>query len=244
MHWYRYVDGVNDIPLTNEFGLSLNPSKYAVESDGRTEAKLTVLNAVAADEGYYYTIVVNREELQVQSNQAQLAVRRLVAHLPMDTLDDGVSPDVVGDYDLQVANDLLETNLATLADGVDELGGSSMLFDNTVAGDPNFTGQHARMEPGAVNYDDMTLAVWVNWNGGSNWQRIIDFGNDTNQYMFLTPTAAGSNLRFAIKNGGSEQILNTTPLIANEWTYGGESRERHDGTSVCQRRTESHQATR
>lgn len=36
-----------------------------------------------------------------------------------------------------------------------------------------------------------TFAIWVNWSGeGEIWQRIFDFGNDTNVYMFLTPRMA------------------------------------------------------
>src|SRR6476659_3587158 len=41
---------------------------------------------------------------------------------------------------------------------------------------------------------DFTIEAWVFWRGGSptwgntlQWQRIFDFGNDQNNYMFLTP---------------------------------------------------------
>ena len=36
-------------------------------------------------------------------------------------------------------------------------------------------------------YKAITLSTWVNWKGGSDWQRIFDFGTGTTQYMFLTP---------------------------------------------------------
>ena len=36
-------------------------------------------------------------------------------------------------------------------------------------------------------YNEITVSTWVNWKGGKHWQRIFDFGNGTNQYMFLTP---------------------------------------------------------
>ena len=55
-------------------------------------------------------------------------------------------------------------------------------------------------------YNEITLATWVYWKGSSQWQRIFDFGNNTNQYMFLTPRSGNNTLRFDIKNGGSEQI--------------------------------------
>jgi hypothetical protein len=68
-------------------------------------------------------------------------------------------------------------------------------------------------------YDSITVATWVNWRGGGNWQRIFDFGNNTNQFMFLTPKSGNNTLRFAIKNGGGEQIVQTTVMPMNEWVH-------------------------
>src|SRR5690606_10653455 len=42
---------------------------------------------------------------------------------------------------------------------------------------------------------ETTIATWVNWDGGGDWQRIFDFGTGTMQYLFLTPRAAGGGLR-------------------------------------------------
>lgn len=68
---------------------------------------------------------------------------------------------------------------------------------------------------------DITLATWVKWNGGNNWQRIFDFGNGTANYLFLCPKTGGTaNLRFAIRqNNGAEQQLNAPPLTAGVWTH-------------------------
>lgn len=64
-----------------------------------------------------------------------------------------------------------------------------------------------------------TFAAWVFWNGGGNWQRIFDFGNDTSHYLFLTPSS-GSNLRFAINNGGGEQIVERAGALASgSWQH-------------------------
>lgn len=75
--------------------------------------------------------------------------------------------------------------------------------------------------PATMGQDaDFTFAAWVNWDGGAQWQRIFDFGNDTNQYLFLTPGSGNNTLRFAIKNGGSEQIVETaTQLAAGTWVH-------------------------
>jgi fibronectin type 3 domain-containing protein len=66
---------------------------------------------------------------------------------------------------------------------------------------------------------DFTFAAWIYWNGGNPWQRVFDFGSGTTQYMFLTPRSGSNTLRFAIKNGGSEQIVETTQLAAGQWVH-------------------------
>lgn len=66
--------------------------------------------------------------------------------------------------------------------------------------------------------DAMTFAAWVNITSSSDWQRIFDFGNGTDQYVFLTPRAGGQT-RLAIKNGGDEQQVNTTGLALNRWVH-------------------------
>jgi hypothetical protein len=68
-------------------------------------------------------------------------------------------------------------------------------------------------------YNEITVSSWVFWRGGSAWQRIFDFGNNTNQYMFLSPSVNTNKLRFAIKNGGGEQMVETTKLATNQWVH-------------------------
>ncbi len=72
-----------------------------------------------------------------------------------------------------------------------------------------------------VNTADITISAWVNWDGGNSWQRILDFGNDSQQYMFLTPKSSNSTLRFAITTAGSgsEQRIETSWLDTGEWVH-------------------------
>ncbi len=72
-----------------------------------------------------------------------------------------------------------------------------------------------------ANSRDITFATWINWQGGNSWQRIFDFGNDTDHYCFLTTKPGSTNyMRFAIKNGGSEQIINATANhYTNRWIH-------------------------
>ena len=74
----------------------------------------------------------------------------------------------------------------------------------------------------------MTFCAWVKCLSTSQWTRILDFGNGTSQYMFLTANA-GNSTRFAIKNGGDEQILDCDRLTAAKW--------RHVAVTIGQGRT-------
>ena len=73
------------------------------------------------------------------------------------------------------------------------------------------------LPPSVGNLSEMTIAMWVNINNSTNWQRIFDFGNGTDQYFFLTPSN-GNEMRLVLKNGGDEQILSTTKATTG-WHY-------------------------
>ena len=73
-----------------------------------------------------------------------------------------------------------------------------------------------------ANHKDITISAWIYWEGGNEWQRIFDFGNGEDEYMFLTVRSNENNkVRFAIKNGGEEQILNGKSLSTskNQWVH-------------------------
>lgn len=70
-----------------------------------------------------------------------------------------------------------------------------------------------------AQYDEITVAAWVNWAANSQWQRIFDFGTSSTQYMFLSPRSGSNTLRFAIKNGGGEQIVESDQLPLNQWVH-------------------------
>ena len=74
------------------------------------------------------------------------------------------------------------------------------------------------VSPSLTNRDNMTVMMWVRWSGGNAWQRIFDFGNSTDEYMFLTPSN-GSEMRFVMKDNGDEQIISTTTMVTNTWKH-------------------------
>lgn len=85
----------------------------------------------------------------------------------------------------------------------------------------NLTGTTYAMLPyAATHQDEMTIAIWVRWNSnGKNWERLFDFGNGEQQYMFFTPSN-GSQMRFVMKNNGDEQILtNNKKLATTSWHH-------------------------
>ncbi len=68
------------------------------------------------------------------------------------------------------------------------------------------------------NMREMTICTWVNMRSNSTWQRIFDFGSDTEHYMFLTPNN-GSEMRFVMKNGGDEEILSASKPSLYQWVH-------------------------
>jgi len=71
-----------------------------------------------------------------------------------------------------------------------------------------------------ANTTDITVTAWINWDGiGGDWQRIFDFGNGTDEYLYMTPRSGGNSLRFGIVNHNAEQMLNSAAIPANVWTH-------------------------
>jgi hypothetical protein len=84
-------------------------------------------------------------------------------------------------------------------------------------------GEYVNLPAGIVSgLHDFTISAWVNPSANSAWSRVFDLGTGTNNYMFLTLSAGGGPLRFAIatSGNGAEQQLNapgTLPL--NTWSH-------------------------
>lgn len=100
-------------------------------------------------------------------------------------------------------------------------GGASYVAGKTGAQAISLNGTNAfvQLPVNVASHKEITISAWVYWNGITTWQRIFDFGNDQNQYMFLSPRTSTGYMRFAIKNGGAEQQLNTTAMPYLKWTH-------------------------
>lgn len=114
----------------------------------------------------------------------------------------------------------------TLADSTDNRLDASLYGDTTFV-DGRKNGTKALSLNGTTNYlqlpysvgsmDEMTFSAWVNVKSSRYWQRIFDFGNNTDQYFFLTPNNGQGQMRFAIKNGGDEEQVNVSSPALNQW---------------------------
>ncbi len=82
----------------------------------------------------------------------------------------------------------------------------------------NGTDNYLKLPYAIADMHEMTICTWIRMRTTTSWQRIFDFGNGTQQYMFLTPTH-GSEMRFVMKNGGEEEILATNPIKQSTWTH-------------------------
>jgi len=83
-------------------------------------------------------------------------------------------------------------------------------------------GEYVHLPSGIVSgLHDFTVSAWVNPSASTAWSRLFDFGTGTGDYMFLTLSAGGGPLRFAIttSGNGNEQQLNAPGnLPLNTWS--------------------------
>ena len=178
---------------------------YSLVARGLTTPSFTDISANQA-RPYYYVVQAADRSLNRSANSAQVSATpsgaaTLVARYNFDgnTSDSGPA----------AANHATVNGTATYNGA--RVGTNSFVFDGST--------RHVNLPSTIANFNQLTVATWVYWNGGAVWQRIFDFGNGTDQYLFLSPAASGAGLRFAIKNGGAEQVLNAPALATGQWVH-------------------------
>ncbi len=183
-----------------------NGGPYDILARGLTNNTFTDKSANNAQTRYYVIQAVDRS-LNTSANS--LAVSATPA----------LAPALAAHYtfDNTGADSSINANDAELVGGLAYVAGKS-----GHALSLNGSDQYAMAPAGIMaSVTNFTISAWVNWAGGAAWQRIFDFGNDTTQYMFLTADSGNGTLRFAIttNGGGAEQIVETSPLVAGQWTH-------------------------
>ena len=81
--------------------------------------------------------------------------------------------------------------------------------------------QYVQLPYEVASSEELTVAMWVYLRNSSQWQRLFDFGNDEDHYLFLTPNNSYTNvMRLAMKNGGDEQTVDCqTKLPTQQWKH-------------------------
>lgn len=74
---------------------------------------------------------------------------------------------------------------------------------------------YVQLPTAIAHREEMTITLWLRWYNGGMWQRIFDFGNGEEQYMFLTANADNGMMRLAAKNGKEEQQMDICKLKDN-----------------------------
>jgi hypothetical protein len=170
---------------------------------GATSATLRIANAEVADEGSYYCAATGASET-LNSRARQLWVK---------------PSQLLGQWNLNGnVTDSANTNHGTAY-------GSPVYVAGKIgtAIDLDGVDDYVQLPPSAALAKEITVATWVNWDGGNNWQRIFDFGTGTYQYLFLTPKSGDGTLRLAFKdtiNGvDAEKQINATALPTGQWVH-------------------------
>ena len=181
-----------------------------------------------ADKGDWNTIARKVKQSQYVDNTCRQGVEYIYKVRAIDNSDnqsacsETVTASTSGEKGM-IANWQFEENLNDNTEN---------WFDGICSVTPNFTESqqagtkalnmssgYVRLPYQIADMDEMTIAVWVNWQSSSNWQRIFEFCNGADEYMFLTPSN-GSVMRFAIKNGGTEQYVDSrNRLTARTWKH-------------------------
>ncbi|MBW5445206.1 hypothetical protein GE107_03905 [Cohnella sp. CFH 77786] len=191
--------------------------RFAVSQTVEFKVKLGILPAEDYTKGSYYLYLkevarIEREMAKPGADKAQLAAQ----------LDQAEKSLVLIPLSLYAFDGNANNSFGSSASGATVFG-PPVYTEGKVGQAINLNGKDNYVKLPSTHalagYKEITLATWVNWRGGGNWQRIFDFGNNTNQNMFLTPRSGNNTLRFAIKNGGGEQITQTATLPANQWVH-------------------------
>ena len=80
--------------------------------------------------------------------------------------------------------------------------------------------QYIQLPTNVVQGDQLTVSMWVKVISSKSWQRLFDFGHDTDHYVFLTSSNSSSRISLGVKAGGDEQVLaSTTRLPSMQWKH-------------------------
>jgi hypothetical protein len=201
--WYKYVDGISDIKLSNAGDIS-----------GATAASLSIANVDLTDEGAYYCIVNNSSGTPVSSSKALLGVKRRIAFWDFES--GNANSTVAG----SPASILVGDPVFVAAGGVG--GSDAMVFDaDTGAGDMLYTDPNFSAYFDICNFN-LTVACWIKSTSTVDWVPLVarngeESGWQLRQSGFVNN--AGTTDRPCLTTRGTTGNENGTP--ANRTVYDG-----------------------
>ncbi|WP_114778444.1 LamG-like jellyroll fold domain-containing protein [Botryobacter ruber] len=215
----RVASGDAKVTLTWDFMYGMKYDILRADSENGTYTTIaTNIDAVRYVDAnrennstYFYKIVAHNNAGRSPETSALAGTPKQGQHLYLSFSETTgtVAEDIWGGY---------HGSLATAASR--EAGKEGQGLKLTGAAD-SFVSLPAGVVNGLTNF---SISTWVKMDGLADWMRVFDFGSGTSQYMFLTVqagvTGTQSNVRYAIKNGGAEQLLSfpyNFPL--NAWTH-------------------------
>ena len=140
----------------------------------------------------------------------------------------------------------------TLVNGAILSGGKVVLGNSGTANDVT-TGQYVDLPNNIAKTANVTVEGWATWNGGNQWSRIFDFGNNTGgeeipgsatsgytgtEYFFASPRQGNDTGNGRNDNYGSEFLqggsvyASDLPLAANDFNRGLAPAEHHFALSI------------
>ncbi len=178
---------------------------YDVLIDGTKTGSVTAVNSAATTTSLNIGTAANYD-IRIQSSTGNPApAGDIIAHYEFNETAGSTAADSSG-YGQQAS----------------VIGGSWSAGRNGNALRLNGIGAYASLPGGIVSsLNDFTIAAWVRVNTHNGWARLFDFGAGTDRYMFLTPKAEGTGMRFAITvlGNGEEQQLNAPELATGVWKH-------------------------
>ncbi|MCD8318509.1 MAG: RICIN domain-containing protein [Paraprevotella sp.] len=215
--------GVQISPRASSILLTWNPTSA-------TEPTYTILRSESAD-GEYDIIARNVADTAFVDNKVQAGqtyyytVKTVDASVNTSPASTVVSSAATGEDDLiasyefeeNVRDTTLNLNHGATATNLSYTEGKS----GAHALELNGSTDYVQLPTQVADQTSMTIAAWIYWKGGDSWQRIFDFGNGEDEYMFLTPRSDASKVRFAIKSNGTEEQLDGESLTTqrNKWIH-------------------------
>lgn len=113
----------------------------------------------------------------------------------------------------------------------DEWGARHATLAAAAVRDSGYTGQALKLNGTATAYASLpadvmsglssfTISSWIKMDALATWMRLFDFGRGTNNYLFFAVQAGNGMVRYAAKNGGTEQGLSYNyAMPVNTWTH-------------------------